>query len=381
MKKTHLSAVILLTSFALAACSPDAPQSGDSSTVESSQVQSEASQSSETSEMNITIATGKDTETTVPAAGTLVMRQLYTAPHGTKSFAAVNVLMNGDKIVDAHLDEFQYLTPGDFTGVPNSDGGFGESFPADTVLASKEQNDAAYSKMMADKAQATQTWQQSITAITDFTKGKTVAELEETVKSLEGLSEDESPADVISGATFTDSLGYLQSIIDTATEGAVSIGAETTATDFKTAQLLGAPHGDKSFAMTTVALDGDKIAAVFMDEFQYVDLTTFGGVPNSDSDFGQGVADGVVLASKIANNKAYSAMMAEKGGSTNDYAANMKAIQDFTIGKTVAELEATIGELDALGEEDSPADVISGATFSDSKGYLQAIIDTAKTVE
>lgn len=378
MKKTNLSAVILLASLTLAACSPDAPKTGDSTTVESTQVQTEASESQAVTETAITIATGKDTSTEIPAEGTLVMRQLYTAPHGTKSFAAVNVLMNGDKIVDARLDEFQYLAPGDFTGVPNSDGGFGEAFPTDTILASKEQNDAAYSAMMAEKAGATQTWQQSITAITDFTKGKTVAELEDTVKALEGLSEGESPADVISGATFTDSLGYLQSIIDTATEGAVSIGAKTSATDFKTAQLLGAPHGDKSFAMTTVALEGDKVAAVFVDEFQYVDAAAFGGVPNSDSDFGQGVADGLVLASKIANDEAYSAMMAEKGGSTNAYAANMKAIQDFTIGKTIAELEATIGKLDALGEEDSPADVISGATFSDSKGYLQAIIDTAK---
>lgn len=381
MKKNTLLATILLAGFTLAACSPDTPNAESSAPAESSQVQSETSVSSETAPANITIATGKDTETKVPAAGTLVMRQLYTAPHGTKSFAAVNVLMNGETIVDARLDEFQYLTPGDFTGVPNSDGGFGESYPADTVLASKQQNDAPYSAMMKDKADATQTWQQSMTAITDFAKGKTLAELEEAVKELEALGEEGNPADVISGATFTDSRGYLQAIIDTAKEGIVSVGIETTATDFKSAQLLGAPHGDKSFAMTTVAMDGDKIAAAFVDEFQYVDLTAFGGVPNSDSDFGQGVAEGVVLASKIANNDAYSAMMAEKGGSTNAYAANMKAIQDFTLGKTIAELEATVGELDALGEKDSPADVISGATFSDAKGYLQAIIDTAKAAE
>lgn len=381
MKKTNLSAVILLASLTLAACSPDTPETGDSSTVESSQVQIESSEKAGATETNITIATGKDANTELPAAGTLVMRQLYTAPHGTKSFAAVNVLMNGDKIINARLDEFQYLAPGDFTGVPNSDGGFGEAFPAEVVLASKAENDAAYSAMMTDKAGATQTWQQSMTAITDFAKGKTVAELEEAVKALEALGEEGNPADVISGATFTDSRGYLQAIIDTATEGAVSIGSKTTGTAFKEAQLLGAPHGDKSFAITTVALEDDKIAAVFMDEFQFVDLTAFGGVPNSDSDFGEGVADGLVLASKIANDEAYSAMMAEKGGSTNTYATNMKAIQDFAIGKTIAELEATIGELEALGEKDSPADVISGATFSDSKGYLQAIIDTAKTAE
>lgn len=338
----------------------------------------ESSAPATTTDVAITIAQGEDTTTALPEAGTLVMRQMYTAPHGTKSFAAVNVLMNGDTIVSAHLDEFQYLAPADFKGVPNSDGGFGESFPADVVLASKAENNDGYSAMMKEKGGATQTWAQSITAITDFAKGKTVADLEKAVADLEALGEEGNPADVISGATFSDSRGYLQAIVDTAKNGLVSIGATTETTDLKEAQLLGAPHGDKSFAMTTVAMDGDKVAAVFVDEFQFVDLTQFGGVPNSDSDFGAGVAEGVVLASKVANNEAYSAMMKEKGGATKTYADNMKAIQDFAIGKTVAELEAAASELEALGEEGNPADVVSGATFSDSQGYLQAIIETAK---
>ena len=73
--------------------------------------------------------------------------------------------------------------------------------------------------------------------------------------------------------------------------------------------------------------------------------------------------------------------MADKAGATNSYGDNMAHIQTFAIGKTIAELEKAVGELDALGEKDSPADVVSGATFSDSKGYLQAIIDTAKAAE
>ena len=85
----------------------------------------ESSAPATTTDVAITIAQGEDTTTALPEAGTLVMRQMYTAPHGTKSFAAVNVLMNGDTIVSAHLDEFQYLAPADFKGVPNSDGGFG----------------------------------------------------------------------------------------------------------------------------------------------------------------------------------------------------------------------------------------------------------------
>ncbi|HPR81406.1 MAG TPA: hypothetical protein PK268_05895 [Enterococcus sp.] len=55
------------------------------------------------------------------------------------------------------MDEFQYLDPADFKGVPNADAGFGEAFPEGTVLGSKTENDAAYSALMKDKAGATQT--------------------------------------------------------------------------------------------------------------------------------------------------------------------------------------------------------------------------------
>lgn len=55
------------------------------------------------------INTGADASAKVPAAGTLVMRQLYAAPHGKQSFAAVNVTLNGDTIVSAKIDEFQYV--------------------------------------------------------------------------------------------------------------------------------------------------------------------------------------------------------------------------------------------------------------------------------
>lgn len=383
MKKTRITTFLVFASLSLAACSPDDSNTAGSTTEgQQTSASSAATSESTTSEAsNITIAEGTDTGTEIPEAGTLVMRQMYTAPHGTKSFAAVNVLMNGETIVAAHMDEFQYLDPADFKGVPNADAGFGEAFPEGTVLGSKTENDAAYSALMKDKAGATQTWQASMDAITDFVKGKTIAEIETAIGELDKQGEDGNPTDVVSGATFADTKGYLQAIVDTANNGMVAIGAKTEATDFTQAQSLGAPHGDKSFAITTVAMDGDKVAAVFVDEFQYVDATAFGGVPNSDADFGQGVAEGQVLASKVANNDAYSALMKEKGGSTQEYAVNMKAVEDFTIGKTIAEIEAAIGELDKQGEDGNPTDVVSGATFADTKGYLQVIADTAKKAE
>ncbi|KAF1299438.1 peptidoglycan-binding protein [Enterococcus sp. JM4C] len=376
MKKITLTTVALLALLAMAGCSADNKDSADSSSASTAQ-SSSAAESSSAAAADIKIADGSSTDA-APAEGTLYMRQLLTAPHGTKSFAVVNVTMNGEKILNVQLDEFQYVSPADFDGVPNADGAFGEAFPADTVLSSKRVNDEAYSKMMADKGGATQTWEASMTAIAKFAEGKTVAELEKAVTDLGALGEKDSPADVVTGATFSDTAGYLQSIVDAASKGKIFEGEKTAGTDLKEVQTLGAPHGDKSFSVTTVALEGDKLVAAAVDEFQYVSPADFGGVPNSDADFGADVKDGLVLSSKEANNEAYSKMMAEKGGATNTYSDNMKAVTQFALGKTVAELETAVGDLGKLGEKDSPADVVTGATFSDTAGYLQAIIDAMK---
>ena len=381
MKKFVLTTAALFALFAVTGCNADNKDTASSSSSAATSESSAATSSSSSSEAaQVEIADGSSTDTP-PAEGTVYMRQLLTAPHGTKSFAVVNVLMNGDKIMDVQMDEFQYVSPDDFTGVPNSDGAFGENYPTDTVLSSKRENDKAYSAMMADKGGATQTWSESMDAIISFAREKTAAELEDTVADLDKLGEDDSPADVVTGATFSDTSGYLQAIIDAATKGMITKGVETKDTEFTSAQVLGAPHGDKSFSVTTVALDGDKLAAVAVDEFQYVDPSDFGGVPNSDADFGADVQDGLALSSKQANNEAYSAMMADKGGATNEYSSNMAAVADFALGKSVVELESAVKELDALGEDDSPADVVTGATFSDTSGYLQAIIDAMKAAK
>lgn len=380
MKKTGIAALLVLASLSLAACGGN-DNSGTDSTGSAASSESSQATSDSAAPANVTIAEGKAPEgTEVPGAGTVIMRQMYAAPHGTKSFAAVNVTMNGDTIVTARLDEFQYVEPGDFKGVPNADAGFGESFPDGNILVGKEENDDAYSAMMKDHGGATQTWKDSMEAITNFVKGKTVADVEAAIKELEGQGDDAKPADVVTGSTFSDTRGYLQAIVDTAKSGMISVGEKSDTTDLKEAQTLSAPHGDKSFAVTTVAMDGDKVAAVFVDEFQFVEAADFGGVPNSDSDFGQGVKNGQVLASKEANNEAYSAMMKDHAGATQTYSDNMKAVEDFVIGKTIADIEKAISELEAQGDDAKPADVVTGATFADTKGYLQAIVDTAKNV-
>ena len=66
---------------------------------------------------------------------------------------------------------------------------------------------------MKSKGKATQTWQENSNAIDEFAKGKTIAELETAVSDLKGKKK---VSDVVSGATFTDTSGYLTAIISAA---------------------------------------------------------------------------------------------------------------------------------------------------------------------
>lgn len=383
MKSTKLIAGVSALAFSaliLGACSADNGGSADSSSqaASSTTVSSSAQASTEESSAanaEVTIADGKSEDAKVPAEGTVYMRQLYAAPHGDKSFAVVNVTMNGEKILSAKIDEFQYVEKtDDWKAVPNGDGAFGEAFPEGNILVAKMENSDAYSALMKDHAGSTQTWQESVTAITDFAKGKTAADLETEIAKI--ADDGGNVADVVSGSTFTDTRGYLQAIVDAATSGMVSEGQATTNADgLKEAMILGAPHGDKSFGVVTVAMDGGKIAATFLDEFQYTDPADFGGVPNSNGAFGEGIADGQVLASKLANNDAYSALMKDHAQATKTWQESATAIEKFVQGKTVAEIEEAAGKIDDEGK--NVADVVSGATFTDAKGYLQLIVDAA----
>ena len=143
-----------------------------------------------------------------------------------------------------------------------------------------------------------------------------------------------------------------------------------------------AAHGDKSFAVITVALQDDVIVAAKIDEFQFMgdreDLKAV-GVPNSDGAFGQSYPDGQVLGSKRANSDLYSLNM-QRAGSTVQIAANFNAIEDFVKGKTVAELEAIINGYTEETKADF-IDTVSGATTADSWGYARGILAAAKAAK
>lgn len=164
---------------------------------------------------------------------------------------------------------------------------------------------------------------------------------------------------------------------DEAKEENTDTAAAETA-EIKMAVINGAPHGDKSFGVAAVTMEGDKIVSSYVDEFQFMDPATSQGVPNVDGAFGEAFKDsGKVLASKNENAEQYSKNMAEKAGATNTLDENMGAIHEFVKGKTIAELEATLSE----NPGEKMIDVVSGSTLADTEGYVKFIVEAAKAAK
>ncbi len=309
------------------------------------------------------------------AENAVTIKMGYTAPHGDKSFAVTYVVMDGDVVTHAFIDEFQFLEEAE--GVPNSGGALAEGYADGVVLASKRENNDAYSANMEEIAGATQTYAESMDAIQEFAEGKTLEEIQAAIDELAALPEDGSPADVVSGSTFVDTSGYLQSIIDVAEEGFEFQGVAPE--DLEAAEFtysLQPTSQDSAVSLVGVLHDGETIYAAAQDELQF--NAEGEGVPNSDGGFGEGYAEGNVLISKLENDEAYSANMEEIAGATQTYSESLKAISEAVAGKTVAEVEAMLEEVNNLGEEDNVADVVSGSTFTSTNEYLAAIINALK---
>ena len=139
------------------------------------------------------------------------------APHGHYAFGTAVVVMSGDTIISATLDEFQFQGESDrLTGVPNShvEGAekyFGKSVVEGQILVSKKIDSEVYSENMAAKAGSTVAIAENYAAIEAFAVGKTIAELEKVA----GM-EAESATDAVSGATLADTKGYLGMIVKAA---------------------------------------------------------------------------------------------------------------------------------------------------------------------
>ena len=137
-------------------------------------------------------------------------------------------------------------------------------------------------------------------------------------------------------------------------------------------QSIYAAHGTRAFCVATVAMDGDVITAVLIEEFQYLGEGSI-PVPNAENFTNE---NGDALAAKRVNNEFYSANMAERGDATLDLIVSYQGIEAFCIGKTIAELEAFI---DGKTAEDM-VDAVTSCTLVDTLGYLQAVIEAAKSI-
>lgn len=133
------------------------------------------------------------------------------AAHGTRAFAVVSVVMKGDKIEIAYIDEYQYSNAEKFICVPNGDTAFSSKATdgSTTCLASKRLNTEEYSANMKTSGNATKTLLEGYKSIEEFVKGKTIAELEEFLNG----KDSKAVVDAVSSATLTDTKGYIESII------------------------------------------------------------------------------------------------------------------------------------------------------------------------
>lgn len=312
-----------------------------------------------------------DEEFAAAIEGKLVLRRSLKAPHGEGSFARVAVVTDGDKIVDASIDEFQYFdADSDFVGLPNQDEDteFKAGNAEGKILGSKVENSDQYSALMKEKAGSTVSIADNYKAIQNFVKGKTIEELKEVVAG----AEDGKTIDGVTGATLVDTKGYLEAIIETA-EGRdnVTIFEATNADDIKVQQIFGTAGNKNAVTDTFVVLEGDKIIAANIDEYQYMEGK---GVPNSDKKFGENFADKEkVLASKLENNESYSGQMKEYAKATKTLKESLNAIEEFVVGKTAEEIKEVIDS----NEAGKPVDAISGATLTSTVGYLEEIYKAA----
>ena len=136
----------------------------------------------------------------------LKIGQAQYAAHGTRSFAVATVVMDGEKIALAHLEEYQYLNKNEFSPVPNSDKEFGQAVAnTDMALAPKRKNSDAYSVNMG----GTQPWLTSIKGIEKYVEGKTIADLEKLLSE----KSNEEMVDAVTSSTLVDTKGYVEAIV------------------------------------------------------------------------------------------------------------------------------------------------------------------------
>ena len=149
-------------------------------------------------------------------------------------------------------------------------------------------------------------------------------------------------------------------------------GEKAESHELKMARALGTGSGTTAFATATAVVEGDKIVAAYIDEYQFMEGEDLVSVPNAEN-YTASLAEGTKLISKRADTETYSANMTGWAGATLTIDANFDGIQAHVAGKTIAELETLIA-----GEAAAVVDAVAGATLVDAAGYIGVVIETAK---
>ena len=172
-----------------------------------------------------TVAFAETAETPAPKLGQVVC---YLHGHG---FAVVTAVVQGEEIILAKIDEFQFMGDREdvaAVGVPVGDGTFSQTNAdtgAVTVLGSKRVNSDLYSLNMQRAGSKVQI-AANYDAIEKFaTTDMTIMELEAFINAYEGEKTEEELAkleaafggktlvDVVTGATLADTSNYLKGIL------------------------------------------------------------------------------------------------------------------------------------------------------------------------
>ena len=285
------------------------------------------------------------------------------AAHGTKCFASVTAVVEGDKVVAAKIDEYQFMSGDELISVPNAEN-CTASLAEGVKLISKRVDTAVYSTKMA-AAGSTVAIDVNYDAIEAHVAGKTIADLEAEIAG-------EMAEDAVAGCTLADKAGYIGVIVEAAkaaqaAEASVTYEGSLDALTLKYG--LGAAHGTKCFAEVAVLTDGEKVVLAYIDEYQFMSGDELISVPNAEN-YTASLAEGVKLISKRVDTKVYSEKMAA-AGSTVAIDVNYDAVQAHVAGKTIADLETEIaGEM--------AEDAVAGCTLADKAGYIGVVIAVAK---
>lgn len=143
----------------------------------------------------------------------VAMGQSYYASHSDGDICLVSVAMENDRIVGVTLDEITYLSSDEYKGLPNTEmsSTFGKQTDGTKNLASKRQNDDAYSALMKANG-ATKGISENYQAICDYCIGKGVEDLRQEVTG----KDEQTVTDVVTGCTLKSTKGYLEAVIEAA---------------------------------------------------------------------------------------------------------------------------------------------------------------------